>query len=358
MASYPIGLFGRPPISPNLFVVGYHWPNSDDFRTLVASELLGPSTSASPQSAAPAVGTLAVSGYAPTIGQGANQGVSPSVGSLTFTGYSPAIAQPIAADPAVGTLSLVGFAPTVLQPYALTLTQGTLTFTGHAPTVAQFAGQSINPEAGLVAVTGYAPAVSQLAHQQISPDVGAIVLTGYAPSVVQLNGFSINPNVGTLSITGHAPDVSQSVVDRFIFPSAGAISLTGHAPTVRQGGFTIESMIFTAFKGVVGNRVYPDTFVQPNGTIATWPAIRYSIIGGTIDQDIAGAGTEQTDDTTFQLDLVARTTSEREALRQQVRAAAQGLNPPMILRAPPTQEYDPETKTYRATLEFTIYGSS
>lgn len=118
-----------------------------------------------------------------------------------------------------------------------------------------------------------------------------------------------------------------------------------------------ESLIFDTFASLFADRVYADEFRQVKGVVAV-PSARFTIIGGTIDQDIAGAGFETTDDISFQLDVVAATPAARAALRTQVRAAAEaGSPPPMVLRSPPTQQYDVETKTYRETFEFTIYGS-
>lgn len=118
---------------------------------------------------------------------------------------------------------------------------------------------------------------------------------------------------------------------------------------------TVEEFIFATFATVFQDRLRP-IFPQGDAPIPT-PSGRYIVIGGTIDADICGVGVEATDDISFQLDTVSATAAARMSLRTAVRAAAAGAAPPMVLRAPPTQQYDIETKTYRETFEFTVYGS-
>lgn len=137
----------------------------------------------------PAVGTVALTGYAPTVAQTLNQSLTPGVGSMAITGYAPTIAQPQVVGPGAGSLAI----------------------TGYAPTVTQAVNQAVNPNVGTVAITGYAPVIAQTANQAISPNVGSLSITGYAPSVVQASASqNILPSVGSLTITGYAPSVAQS----------------------------------------------------------------------------------------------------------------------------------------------------
>jgi hypothetical protein len=118
-----------------------------------------------------------------------------------------------------------------------------------------------------------------------------------------------------------------------------------------------ETIIFSALKGFVSNRCYPDTFPQ-EPAIPVWPAIRYTQIGGTIDEDVCGSGTAETDNSEFQIDIVAATATARATLRDQVRTAMLGLSIPNALTLAPIHEFDAETKTYRCIMRFVIYGSS
>lgn len=161
----------------------------------------------------PGVGTIAITGYAPSIAQTANQAVAPGVGNIVITGYAPTISQPQAVNPGVGSLVITGYAPTVTQNVDVPVNPGvgTIAITGYAPTVAQSANQSITPDAGNITITGYAPSVDQSANQDVTPDAGLISITGYAPTVEQAAGSpSLTPGVGTITITGYAPTVEQS----------------------------------------------------------------------------------------------------------------------------------------------------
>lgn len=118
-----------------------------------------------------------------------------------------------------------------------------------------------------------------------------------------------------------------------------------------------EAMIFTALKGLVANRVYPDTFPQaPDKPV--WPSIRYTALGGVVDMDACGSGTAQTDSSEWQVDIVSNTATERATLRDQARAAIEAMPVASALNAAPLHLYDPETKTYRAILRLTCYGST
>jgi hypothetical protein len=114
----------------------------------------------------PGVGALALTGYAPTLAQTANQALTPGVGSIGVTGYAPTITQGVTTDIAPGV--------------------GTLALTGYAPTLAQTANQALVPDAGVMSITGYAPTITQAATSpNLTPDVGQITITGYAPLVTQ-----------------------------------------------------------------------------------------------------------------------------------------------------------------------------
>lgn len=109
--------------------------------------------------------------------------IAPGVGSIAISGYAPTIAQPKSLAPGPGALTLTGFAPTVGQPHGVAPAAGTLTLTGYAPTVAQ--PHSAVPGTGAIAITGYAPTVTQSGAQNVASGAGAVVLTGYAPTVTQ-----------------------------------------------------------------------------------------------------------------------------------------------------------------------------
>lgn len=109
---------------------------------------------------------------------------------------------------------------------------------------------------------------------------------------------------------------------------------------------------------LVGFRVYPDTFVQNDGALPIWPAIRYTQVAGTVTPDVCGDGEIEEEDPQIQLDVVAKTADERETLLAGVRTAMKTFDPPAILQGSPFKTYDSETKTFRATMDYVVYPSS
>jgi hypothetical protein len=127
---------------------------------------------------------------------------------------------------------------------------------------------------------------------------------------------------------------------------------------------SIDTVLFARLKlipqlALAGGRyaVYPDVFPQPPAA-PVWPALRYTLAGGTIYPDLAGAGDDDGDDVRVQIDAVAETSLARRELWAAVREAMQGLDPPAVLQGPPVFSYDSETKTWRAMGDFIVYGSS
>ena len=88
--------------------------------------------------------------------------------------------------PDVGSISITGLAPTIAQPKNVTPAVGSIAITGYAPSVARTENQAVVPGVGSITITGYAPTVVQTSpSQNITPDVGSITITGYAPTVTQ-----------------------------------------------------------------------------------------------------------------------------------------------------------------------------
>lgn len=157
---------------------------------------------------------------------GGGTSLTPGVGSVAFSGFAPTIAQPHGVAPAVGAVTLTGFAPTIAQPHAVAPGVGAVTFTGFAPAIAQTANQAIAPSVGAVTLTGFAPTLAQTASQEVSPGVGALAITGFAPTVVQASGsVSLVPGVGALALTGYAPSIAQTSISTAPSPSGASGSV-------------------------------------------------------------------------------------------------------------------------------------
>ena len=116
-------------------------------------------------------------------------------------------------------------------------------------------------------------------------------------------------------------------------------------------------MISAALEPLAAGGCWPVLIPQRDGP-PVWPAIRYTPVGGTIVPDACGGGTAATDDQRVQIDCIAETYKAAGALCELARAAMEGLAVPTVADGPPTYEYDPDMKVFRAIQDFTIYGSS
>lgn len=120
---------------------------------------------------------------------------------------------------------------------------------------------------------------------------------------------------------------------------------------------SIEADVFTTLKTLVSNRVYPLTFIQSNGALPVWPAIRYAFISVTPAITVCGDGGDETADTRLQIDAVDKTFMAMRALRMEVMLAMLAFDPPAIFEND-FEEYDSETKTFRVALDYVIYKST
>ncbi len=118
-----------------------------------------------------------------------------------------------------------------------------------------------------------------------------------------------------------------------------------------------EADLFTTLKTLVANRVYPETFIQPNGALPVWPAIRYGFVSIVPAIAICGDGGDETADTRVQIDVVDKTFIATRSLRSQVLQAMLNFDPPAIVQNS-FSEYDAETKTFRASIDYVIYRST
>ncbi len=114
--------------------------------------------------------------------------------------------------------------------------------------------------------------------------------------------------------------------------------------------------LFTALSGLVSGRVYPVTF--PQSPLPTWPAIRYTPVGGEVHPDVCGSGDGAEDDVRVQIDAVAETFAAAVSLNTAIRAAMMAFTPKAVADGPPLYEFDPELKVHRAIQDFTLYPSS
>jgi hypothetical protein len=94
-----------------------------------------------PFDVSPATGSIAVTGYAPTLARTANQSVQAGAGSVAVKGYAPTLAQSgdREVSPAAGSIAVTGYAPTIQQvdssPTITPSAAGSIAVTGYAPTL-------------------------------------------------------------------------------------------------------------------------------------------------------------------------------------------------------------------------------
>ena len=117
-----------------------------------------------------------------------------------------------------------------------------------------------------------------------------------------------------------------------------------------------RTAIFQALRSLFADRVYPGTFPQPPAR-PVWPACRYTLVSATVYDDQCGNDGGETDDESYQLDIVHANYDDMRALVRQVRLALQATDPPCGIGGF-RETFDPETKTHRGVLDVTFYPSS
>lgn len=119
----------------------------------------------------------------------------------------------------------------------------------------------------------------------------------------------------------------------------------------------LEQELTTLLGPLVAGRAFRDLFPQPP-LLPVWPAIRFQLIDGRAEPTICGTDTEETDDSTYQVDIVAATGQQANQLARQVVEAMQNFPLPTVRTARRNDPYDAPTKTFRVSLDFLISPSS
>lgn len=118
---------------------------------------------------------------------------------------------------------------------------------------------------------------------------------------------------------------------------------------------SLQTLLFSALKSLVNNRVYPTKF--PEVPVRTWPAIRYTVIDRVHSNTIDGSGDDNTAESRIQLDLVDNSYADVQELRLAVIAVMDDFFPPVLIDGD-QDTYDAETKTDRVILDYVFYPSS
>lgn len=134
-------------------------------------------------------------------------------------------ATPVTITPPVGSLTLTGIAPSLVRAYAAAMPLGALAITGTQVGVA-FDG----PDTGVLVLTGFAPSAVVVGNFTITPTLGALAIAGTIATPVR--GDQPQTQLGTLTIAGLAPTPRKAIQN--VMP-AGELTLTGYAPSARIG---------------------------------------------------------------------------------------------------------------------------
>lgn len=183
------------------------------------------------------LGTLTLTAQTPVVTSSANQAISVPAGTLTLTANVPTVvatANQLISVPA-GALTLTGQTPTVTASanQAVAVPLGTLTLTSLAPNVLNGAQQVVQVPLGTLTLTGQAPTVAVSANQVIAVPAGTLTLAGQTPTVVATNPQLISVPLGTLTLTGLVPTVSNVGVNNQISVPRGTLTMSGYTPIVR-----------------------------------------------------------------------------------------------------------------------------
>jgi hypothetical protein len=204
---------------------------------------------------------------------------------------------PGAITPGTGSLAITGYAPTLVQTtnQGVVPGAGTLTITGYAPTLVQTTNQAVAPGVGNLTITGYAPIVTRTANQSISPSVGNITITGHAPTLAQTANQALAPGTGSLTITGHAPTLVQTA-NQGVIPGTGSLAITGYAPVVAQapGSYVVSAaranLIYeiALLHGLVPSNplMVSDTLRSAGSVIQTISTVGTSVTITTVSSDV------------------------------------------------------------------------
>ena len=178
----------------------------------------------------PGLGTIAMSGLAPTVSAQAD--VSPGVGSVALSGSAVDVEDVTVVDPAAGEMAITGSPVTVESPANIQPGQGTYGITGIAVSV--LTSVEIAPALGSTALTGFD--LSVLADVDIAAGIGSLSLNGFSVTVDDEQTTSINPGAGSIALAGEIVGLS-AVSD--LTPGIGSLALSGEAVSV-ESGFTLS----------------------------------------------------------------------------------------------------------------------
>lgn len=252
--------------------------------------------------ATPGVGSLTLTGLAPTVTASNHKLATPGVGSLSLTGLAPTVSVASAGSsysgtPGVGSLTLTGLAPSALAPRLVTPGVGALLISDEVslpPTVTATAHRLVVPGAGQLIINDAGPTPpTVLTPRLATPGVRSLSLTGFAPTVTA--ALTAIPGTASLALSGLAPSVSAP---RLAVPSVGSLTLAGLAASVAVTVLSVPAPGALSLAGFAPSistpvRVTPGVGALILSDAQTFPptvAVGAYAVPGTASLTIAGRG--------------------------------------------------------------------
>ena len=196
------------------------------------------------------VATLTTIGLIPTAVITANISIDIPVATLTAVGLIPTVVTPVNIDIPVVVLTIAGLVPIVGIGINITVPVAILTATGLVPIVATTAHIDIEVPAASLAIIGYIPNVQAGANIEIDIPLTALGLTLYAPIIVATAGVNIEVPVVALTAAGYMPVVEATASVDVIVPVA-LLTAMGYAPDI-VGGTGAEITVPTGTLAMTG----------------------------------------------------------------------------------------------------------
>lgn len=113
----------------------------------------------------------------------------------------------------------------------------------------------------------------------------------------------------------------------------------------------------TLIGSLVSGRYYPNKFPQETGA-PTWPAIRGTVVSSDNAVDQCGAGGQDEEDVSIQIDVCATTYEACAALFAQVCTALAAASPSWIRQPGGFETWDAEAKVHRITRDWVLQQST
>lgn len=249
------------------------------------------------------VGSLVLTGFAPTINITNNQNVLSGVGALTINGFASIIDLKINTD--FGQLTLNGFAPSINISVVASSQTGQLIATGFSPSVVATANITLNTGLGQLTLNGFAPTATPSNNIRVSANLGQLTLNGFSPTVnisqsavtetgqLLLNGFEpsivttdnkiVNSGLGQILVNGFEP---SPIVNTSVVTSAGELLLSGFEPSI---DVVANTFVYPSFGKLIINGFRPRLRITDNTNLIQPDTINSSVINGdTLNSSVIG----------------------------------------------------------------------